>query len=65
MLLETVLTNIANTIYPDQTDRIGSVGSVATLIESILSTECQCLKDETNMLSNHAFKMCDVFDTYL
>ena len=30
--------------YPDQTDRIGSVGYVSTLIESILSTEWQCLK---------------------
>ena len=39
-----VLTNIANSIYLDQTDRIGSVGYVSTLIESILSTEWQCLK---------------------
>ena len=31
-------------IYPDQTDRIGSVGSGSALIESILSTEWQCLK---------------------
>ena len=30
-----VLRNIANSIYPDQTDR---VGSVSTLIEPILST---------------------------
>ena len=29
---------------PDQTDRIGSVGYVSILIESILSTEWQCLK---------------------
>ena len=36
-----VLTNIANSIYPDQfqTDRIGSVGSGSTLIELILSTK--------------------------
>ena len=42
--VENILTNIANSIYPDQTDRIGSVGYVSTLIESILSTEWQCLK---------------------
>ena len=42
VLVENVLTNIANCIYPDQTDRIRSVGSVSTLIESILSTEWQC-----------------------
>ena len=34
-----VLTNIANSICPDQTDHIVSVGSVSTLIESVLSTE--------------------------
>ena len=34
---------------PDQTDRIGSVGYVSTLIESILSTEWQCLKNKTGM----------------
>ena len=28
-----VLTNIANSIYLDQTDRIGSVGYVSTLID--------------------------------
>ena len=43
-LVENVLTNIANSIYPDQTNRIGSVGYVSRLIESILSTEWQCLK---------------------
>ena len=37
-------TNIANSVYPDQTDRIGSVGYVSALIESILSTEWRCLK---------------------
>ena len=42
--VENVLTNIANSIYPDQTDRIGSVGYVSTLIDSTLSTEWQCLK---------------------
>ena len=44
VLVENVLTNIANSIYPDQTDRIVSVGSVSMLIESVLSTEWQCLK---------------------
>ena len=34
----------SNSIYSDQTDRIGSVGYVSTLIEPILSTEWQCLK---------------------
>ena len=34
-------------IYPDQIDRIGSVGSGSTLIESILSTEWKCLKNLT------------------
>ena len=43
-------------IYPKQTDRIGSVGSGLTLIESILSTEIKL---------TCAFKMCDAFDTYL
>ena len=38
-----------NSIYPDQTDLIGSVGYVFTLIESILSTEWQCLKNKTDM----------------
>ena len=33
------LTKIANSIYPDQTDHIGSVGSMSTLSESVLSTE--------------------------
>ena len=37
-------TNIANSVHPDQTDRIGSVGYVSTLIESILSTEWLSLK---------------------
>ena len=36
VLVENVLTNIANSIYTDQTDRIVSVGSVPTLIESVL-----------------------------
>ena len=40
--VENVHTNITNSIYPDQTDRIGLVGYVSTLIESILSTEWQC-----------------------
>ena len=31
-------------IYTEHTDRIGSVGSGSTLIESILSTEWECLK---------------------
>ena len=31
-------------IYMEQTNSIGSVGSGSTLIESILSTEWQCLK---------------------
>ena len=44
VLVVNVLTNIANSIYPDQTDHIGSVGSGSTLIKSILSTEWQCLK---------------------
>ena len=39
-----MLKNIANSIYPDQTDHIVSVGSVSMLIESVLSTELQCLK---------------------
>ena len=62
-----MLTNKANIIYPDQTDRIVSVGSVSMLIESVLSTEWQCLKNKTGMYteSNHGFKMCDAFDTYL
>ena len=33
----------------DQTDRIGSVGYVSTLIESIQSTEWQGLKNKTDM----------------
>ena len=67
VLIENVLTNIANSIYPDQTDRFVSVGSVSTLIESVLSTEWQCLKNKTGMYteSNHDFKMCNAFDTYL
>ena len=44
-----VFTNIAKSIYPHQTGRIRSVGSVSTLIESILSTEWQRLKDKTSM----------------
>ena len=37
------------------------------LIESVLSTELQGLKNKTGMYteSNHDFKMCDAFDTYL
>ena len=38
-----------NSIYPDQTDRIGSVGCVSTLTKSILSTEWQYLKNKTDM----------------
>ena len=34
---------------PDQTDRIESVGYMSTLIESILSSEWQCLKNKTGM----------------
>ena len=53
--------------YPDQTDRIVSVGSVSTMIESVLSTEWQCLKNKNGMYteSNHDFKMYHAFDTYL
>ena len=40
---------MANGIYSDQTDRIGSAGSVPTLIESVLSTEWQCLKNKSGM----------------
>ena len=36
-------------IYLEQTDRIGSVGSGSTLIESVLSTEWQCLKNKTDL----------------
>ena len=36
-------------IYPEQTDRIGSVGSGSTLTESILSTEWQCLENKTDL----------------
>ena len=36
-------------IYPAQSDHIGSVGSGYTLIESILSTEWQCLKIKTDL----------------
>ena len=49
VLVVNVLTNIANSIYPDQTDHIGSVGSGSTLIKSILSTEWQCLKNKTDL----------------
>ena len=42
VLVENVLTNIANSIDLDQIDRIGSVGSVCTLIESVRSNEWQC-----------------------
>ena len=48
-LVEYAFTNIANSVYPDQTDRFGSIGYVSTLIESILSTEWQCLKNKTGM----------------
>ena len=44
VLVENILTNIANSIDLDQIDRIGSVGSVSTLIESVRSNEWQCLK---------------------
>ena len=40
---------IAAPIYPEQTDWIGSVGSGSMLIESILSTEWQCLKNKTDL----------------
>ena len=65
--IENVLTHIANSIYQDQTDRIVSVGSVSTVIESVLSTEWQCLKNKNGMYteSNHDFKLCHAFDTYL
>ena len=54
--VENVLTNIASSVYPNQTDRIGSDGYVSTLIESILSTEWQCLKINWHVQSNHEFK---------
>ena len=44
-----VRTNIANSIYPDQTDRIGSVGSMSTLIESTISTNGSDKKNKTSM----------------
>ena len=44
VLVENVLTNLANSIVLDQIDRIGSVGFVSTLIESVRSNEWQCLK---------------------
>ena len=52
-------------IYPEQTGHIGSVGSDSTLIESILSTEWQCLKNKTIVQCNHGFKICEAFDSYL
>ena len=52
-------------MYPDQTDRIGSVGFVSALIEPILLTEWQCLKIKLAWQNNRDFKMCDAFDTYL
>ena len=39
----------SNSIYPDQTDFVGSIGYVSKLIESLLSTEWQCLKNKTGM----------------
>ena len=48
-------------IYPDQTDRIGSVWSGSTLIESILSTEWQCLKNKPDLYKAITL----AFDTYL
>ena len=51
---------------PGSNFRIVSVGSVSTLIESVLSNEWQFLKNKTGMYteSNHDFKMCDAFGTY-
>ena len=49
VLVGNVLTNIANSIYPDETDRIPSVGYVSTLNELILSTEWKCLKNKTGL----------------
>ena len=60
------LTNKANSIYMGQADSIGSVGYVSPLIESILSTEWQCLKIKLACTKQSRFyKMCDVFDTYV
>ena len=42
----------------DQTDRVGSVGYVSTLIESILSTEWQCLKNKTGMYKATTILKC-------
>ena len=42
-------TKYTNKICLNKTDRIGSVGYVSALIESILSTEWQCLKNKTVM----------------
>ena len=65
-LVENVLTNLANSVYPDQTDHIGSVGYVSTLIESILSTEWQCLKIKLACTKqSQIFKKGNAFDTYL
>ena len=43
---------------PDQTGRIRSVGSVSTLIESILSTEWQRLKNKTGMYTAITILKC-------
>ena len=50
----------AASIYPEQTDRVGSVGSGSTLIEYILSTEWKCLEKKNLLVqSRHAFEMYD------
>ena len=54
----TRLTCITNIIYTDQTDRIGSVGYVSTLIELILSTEWQRLKNKTDMYNAITILKC-------
>ena len=58
-----MLTNIANSIYLDQTDRIGSVGSGSRLIESILSSEWQCFKNKTDLYKAIRLLKCVIFLT--
>ena len=59
VIVQNALTNLANSIYQNQTDHIGSVGSVSTLIESRLWNEWQWLK-------NGFYKAITLlFDTYL
>ena len=57
------LTNIANSIYLDQTDHIGSVGYMSTLIESILSTEWLCLKNKSGMYKAITILKCEMLLT--